>query len=68
MTTKNIYCFIMAFFPMFSLLLVFFQSQSTAQTNDDTGILLVALGFVLTSMIAILGIVLAALRSESTEF
>jgi hypothetical protein len=58
----------MAFFPMFSLLLVFFQSQSTAQTNDDTGILLVALGFVLTSMIAILGIVLAALRSESTEF
>jgi hypothetical protein len=58
----------MAFFPLFSLLMVFFQSQSNAQTNDDTGILLVALGFVLTSMIAILGIVLAALRSESTEF
>jgi hypothetical protein len=58
----------MVFYPLFSLFIVFFQAQSTAQRNDDTGILLFALGFALLSMIAIMGIVLAALRPESAEF
>lgn len=47
--------------------MVLFQAQSTAQRNDDIGILFFALGFALLSVIAILGIVLAALRSESAE-
>ena len=58
----------MVFYPLFSSFMAFFQAQSNAQRNDDTGVLLFALGFVLLSMVAIIGIVLAALRPESAEF
>lgn len=58
----------MVFYPLFLSFMAFFQAQSTAQRNDDTGILLFALVFALLSMIAIMGIVLAALRPESAEY
>jgi hypothetical protein len=58
----------MVFYPLFSLSLAYFQAQSTVQRKDDIGLLLFALGFILLSMIAIMGIVLAALRPENTEF
>jgi len=52
---------------MYLLLIALFQTQSTVVQNDDTGLLLAALGFALSSVLVIMGIVLAALRPESAE-